>query len=1088
MPLTKGKSQKTISHNISEMIDAGHPRDQAIAAALNTARKIAKGGGGDVGGFLPFRASYYDRMGSYDPKHADKIEDPLKDEHGTVVGVKDRIIPKPHVIGDFDLGDSLPEDDDTIYRGMSHDEFHAAKKNGFIRSNGSYNIGDAQKGLTYFTTQPSAAISYSNSFAPSKHKPVPGRNAYVVAVRRPPPEHIRRVQGTGEHEIGVQGDVPWSHVVGAYEGVPYEHVPGDKMSSGRSYLRWNKIDHTDRQARASGGQVAKADGGYLQPGHPDREANLAKFMEGNHPLVPHVLYHGTDRDIRQFDTEQPRRVDGGTGSTNTDTGWYGKGHYLTPHRSAANHFAENYGAEHGGPNVMPVHVSMKNPFIVRVADYDSGALSMDDALTRAGAPKSADPRILAKRNHRIERLPSEQTAWLKKQGHDGVIMLKQQGHADPAAQAEADIHHARAQQEEWAARDAYHEAANNHHHPDQDAALGAARDRYMLARRTQEAAREAKGGPYHPHEFVVFDPHQIKSAIGNHGAFDPHDPDITKASGGGLYANIHAKQERIAHGSKEHMRKPGSPGAPTAADFKQSARTAKAHGGAVEDHWHTDAHHFSDGGDVEPPQRTVKAYKLFRTHPAHPGKLFPLFVNADKPVEMGKWIAAEAGPPGKKEGAVKSKLGDLAYRPGWHSGDLPVATHIGGKFDPSLTGPDHRPDNQVWAEVEHPADVDWQSIANARAQRTKDGKIIPRTAHITDQVPHGGFYRYKTNPNMTGNWLISGGMKVNRVLSDDEVKAINDAAGTADLPRLSKRTARADGGPVLTPHGTVEDHGRTMPETAHTLALQHQALLEGRKAAVLYPHNGHKPPHPAHGQGVTSVKDGIVHYNPAVLTEEQIHAAADADRLNEILGLGPFNKNDIWQRVQNGEQSVGVVSRDRHGHEASAAWGTEETAPAQMEALQAHMPEGGSVSIEHPMETLQGRQAHASGGQVTERLHVGPIHSPVAGRTDHLPMHVPSGSYVIPADIISAMGEGNTMAGFKHMRRMFAPAKPGSVPSDGQVPIVAAGGEYVLSPDEVTYAGGGDLDAGHRALDDFVKRYRARTIKTLSKLPGPKKD
>jgi hypothetical protein len=50
-------------------------------------------------------------------------------------------------------------------------------------------------------------------------------------------------------------------------------------------------------------------------------------------------------------------------------------------------------------------------------------------------------------------------------------------------------------------------------------------------------------------------------------------------NGGGLYANIHAKQERIANGSKERMRKVGSKGAPTAEAFKQSARTAKAHGG-----------------------------------------------------------------------------------------------------------------------------------------------------------------------------------------------------------------------------------------------------------------------------------------------------------------------------------------------------------------------------------------------------------------------------------------------------------------------------------------------------------------------------
>lgn len=43
----------------------------------------------------------------------------------------------------------------------------------------------------------------------------------------------------------------------------------------------------------------------------------------------------------------------------------------------------------------------------------------------------------------------------------------------------------------------------------------------------------------------------------------------------GLYANIHAKQERIAQGSGEHMRKPGSKGAPTAEAFRQSAKTAK---------------------------------------------------------------------------------------------------------------------------------------------------------------------------------------------------------------------------------------------------------------------------------------------------------------------------------------------------------------------------------------------------------------------------------------------------------------------------------------------------------------------------------
>jgi len=150
--------------------------------------------------------------------------------------------------------------------------------------------------------------------------------------------------------------------------------------------------------------------------------------------------------------------------------------------------------------------------------------------------------------------------------------------------------------------------------------------------------------------------------------------------------------------------------------------------------------------------------------------------------------------------------------------------------------------------------------------------------------------------------------------------------------------------------------------------------------------------------------------------------------------------------------------------------------------------------------------------------HIGPIHSPVAGRTDHLPMHVHSGSYVIPADIISAMGEGNTMAGFRVANSIFHPvvkpqsmfkpipymsgtpganaylgmpgkAKGGSTAEVPQlVPIVAAGGEYVIPPDVVSRLGNGDMDVGHRELDDFVIKMRSKTVKTLRKLPGPKKD
>lgn len=181
------------------------------------------------------------------------------------------------------------------------------------------------------------------------------------------------------------------------------------------------------------------------------------------------------------------------------------------------------------------------------------------------------------------------------------------------------------------------------------------------------------------------------------------------------------------------------------------------------------------------PVNTVKAYKLFRVDAKKPGQLFPLFVKANDPVQMGEWLDAESG-ENTPSGKVKSKIGPLAYRPGWHAGDLPIATHIGAKSSASLKKPDLRPDNHVWAEVELAADRDWQTEANRRGMNTA-GQVVPVRAQIDDQIPEDGFYRYKTNPNMTGNWLIGGSMKVNRILSDAEVEQINRAAGTSDLKR-----------------------------------------------------------------------------------------------------------------------------------------------------------------------------------------------------------------------------------------------------------------------------------------------------------------
>jgi hypothetical protein len=219
----------------------------------------------------------------------------------------------------------------------------------------------------------------------------------------------------------------------------------------------------------------------------------------------------------------------------------------------------------------------------------------------------------------------------------------------------------------------------------------------------------------------------------------------------------------------------------------------------------------------------------------------------------------------------------------------------------------------------------------------------------------------------------------------------------------------------------------------------------------------------------------------------------------------------------------------------------------------------------------------------------GLIDSDIPGRTDKIPMKVPPGSFVLPADIPSALGQGNTKAGAEVLKKMFtsgpyglAPpkihgqafhfpshfsmsmphskhARGGKVqaekvlPKDHQlgmrvpkggsmcgncrflasptecgnkgyiqwnggaklpepaneyccdlyehgtkherkaeggatehVPIITAGGEFIIHPDVVKDIGHGDVKKGHKVLTKFVLKTRAEHIKTLKGLKPPK--
>lgn len=157
------------------------------------------------------------------------------------------------------------------------------------------------------------------------------------------------------------------------------------------------------------------------------------------------------------------------------------------------------------------------------------------------------------------------------------------------------------------------------------------------------------------------------------------------------------------------------------------------------------------------------AYKQFRIDKS--GNLHPLFVNVDEIIPIGKWLRAKEGKR-LENGKVKSKLGALAYRPGWHLSEIPYAPHIGIKENGKVKY--MKPDT-VWAECEIYDEIDY--TLKAENNGWINGKFNAQKACL-DYIPAYGYYEYRTNNNAYGTWYIADRIMVNRVLTDEEVEWI----------------------------------------------------------------------------------------------------------------------------------------------------------------------------------------------------------------------------------------------------------------------------------------------------------------------------
>jgi len=468
------------------------------------------------------------------------------------------------------------------------------------------------------------------------------------------------------------------------------------------------------------------------------------------------------------------------------------------------------------------------------------------------------------------------------------------------------------------------------------------------------------------------------------------------------------------------------------------------------------------------PKKTVKAYKLFTK--GEDGKLYPLFVDADTEVPTGTWLDAtfpdyrftaengkqyvpsrgtagkkgtgdsikipdqetrerliEAGflPKGSKAKSVKA----VAARPGWHAGDVPIATHIGPETKINGKSVKYRGEDQVWAEVEMPADVDWQTIANSKARIKKDGTPDVRTADINDEMPSMGHYRYKTNPNMTGEWLIGGEMKVNRVLSREEVNAINEAAGVKDLPTLDElNKGYSKGGVVMDDYQYAEMMQGEDDQTVRAFAI-------GGLAEDVDPVSGNEVPI---GSMPEEVRDDI----PAQLSEGEYVVPADVVR---FFGVKFFE--DIRNEAKRG--FADMEANGRIGGEPIGMEMAEDELPFDISELQIVDDE----TEEQPMMNMGGyMRGYADGGltlpaAVTDMTTATGITSDTSG----VPMPVSNLSGIEMKEYVGPNGEITYIQFINGVAQSVIPegyTAKAAAPTTPAAPAVPEGLGVVTAPDD----------------------------------------
>jgi hypothetical protein len=285
------------------------------------------------------------------------------------------------------------------------------------------------------------------------------------------------------------------------------------------------------------------------------------------------------------------------------------------------------------------------------------------------------------------------------------------------------------------------------------------------------------------------------------------------------------------------------------------------------------------------PRKTIKAYKLMRLVD---GKLYPLYIDRAKPLEIGVWYNADAPSLDvlqrldfgnhlidlqtqrvidhrasiskedikranannqrwihvikqatkigykqwgiSKSGGKEVKNDSYSYRPGWHAGQLPVMNQVA--YDKTESHPKGFLDESfVFTEIEISADIDYCAVARANG-----GELY--------YLPENGYYIRCTNANRKAaqadelDWYIAGAIRINRIISDREARDIidryNRKHGTHvahSVPRKSGKMFNAETMSLEGLHGTKKakqptNEGKYIDDERHKFFMR--LITKGR--------------------------------------------------------------------------------------------------------------------------------------------------------------------------------------------------------------------------------------------------------------------